>query len=149
VLISFYSSIGYLYSNENEYGRFAEAYQDTMMKINPEKEVIFGKDLKTYYLKELNTGVTVVDMLKDQRYSYDQFLKDLNKYRSGWITWETRKTYHIDPKIVDYVCNNFEHIHGQVCGDKVDDTHVEVFYFNENTPFQETNMSDTSHRNRG
>ncbi len=127
---SFYNSVGAIYSQENIYGRFSEAYESILMNFDPEKDVIFGLQLRGYYLKELGDNVTVIDMPKNRNYQFDQFLKDINKYESGWITWESRKRYHLRIEIIDFICNNFEHINGHQCGEKIDDNRVEVFYFN-------------------
>ncbi len=146
ISFSFFNSIGELYFKENNFGRYSDAYQKILMDFNQSNDVIFGQYLRTYYLMDLRNDTMTIDMLNFQRYEFRKFLEDLEKSESGWITWETMKTYHIDPKIVDYVCNNFEHIHGQVCGDKIDDTHVEVFYFDKNMLYQDKNMSNIPHR---
>jgi len=144
VLLSFYGSIGSIYFNENRYGKFSEAYTDIKLNLDPNKDVIFGQYLRTYYLRGLSTNVTIISMLNNQKYEYEEFLGDLIKYESGWMTWETRKTYHINDEIVAYICNNddFTHIHGTLCGDEIDDTCIEVFYFNKTVSKQPIDQTD-------
>jgi hypothetical protein len=110
------------------------------MNFDPDKDVIIGLYLRKYYLKELGSNVTVINMPNYRNYQFDQFLKDINKYESGWITWETWKRYHLRSEIITYVCNNFEHVNGHSCGEKIDDTKVEVFYFNK-TMIQSINQT--------
>ena len=59
-------------------------------------------------------------------YKFDEFIIDLNKYESGWITWETRKSYHLDKKIREYIDDHFI----KYSGDGVNDTNVNVYYYN-------------------
>ena len=112
------------YAWERNYGDFSTAYQVIIDRYNFEEEVIFGQYLRTYYLRPLNK-INKISMLNYKKYTFDQFLDDLDKYDAGWITWETRKSYHIDDEIIDYVSNNFQKQHGI----GVDDTKVEVYYF--------------------
>jgi len=128
--VSFFESISDIYYGENQYGSFNEAYNIIEENFDLEKDVLFGQYLRTYYLKDLfsKSQINTISMLSDKQYSFDQFMGDLNKHESGWITWETRKSYHVQLEIRKYVNENFEKYSGQ----GVNETNVEVFYFNKN-----------------
>ncbi|WP_254522229.1 glycosyltransferase family 39 protein [Natrinema caseinilyticum] len=106
---------------------FTTAYGTIEENYEPEDEAVFGQYLRSYYLKDLDRDATIVSMEHNQAYTPAEFHRDLSAYESGWITWETRKSYHVHPEIREYVDENFEHYHG----DGVDETGVEVYYFNE------------------
>jgi len=108
-------------------GNYSQAYQVIIENYNPQNEAIFGQYLRPYYLKPLNDKAIFMDMSRNRGYSLEQFLTDLEKYQSGWITWETRKSYHLRPEIISYINNNFEKYHGQ----GIDNTKVEVYYFDQ------------------
>ena len=126
ILSQFNSSINYLYGESTSYGHFSDAYQTIVDNYDPETEVIIGQYLRTYYLRNLKENATIVGMSSNKRYTYEQFQNDLRAYESGWITWETTKGYHIRKDIKNYIAKNFQKYHGN----GVDDTIVEVYYFN-------------------
>ncbi|MEA2020129.1 MAG: glycosyltransferase family 39 protein [Patescibacteria group bacterium] len=127
ILFNFYNSLETLYADEHSYGRFREAYRVIVENYNPEEDVLFGQYLRTYYLRELGDDLTAISMRNKRKYDFFEFLEDLGKCKSGWVTWETRKGYHIQEDIIDYIEENFEKYHGQ----GVDNTNVEVYYFNQ------------------
>jgi hypothetical protein len=113
-----------LYFSHNNHGNYRLAYSEIVKNYNPGRDVIFGQYLRDYYLKDINRA-TIISMQNYQKYSYQQFQDDLTKYESGWITWESVKSYHLDPAIIDYIKNNFQKIHGW----EMDNSNVEVYYF--------------------
>jgi hypothetical protein len=115
-----------LYTNEDSYGKFSQAYP-TIINNYTSDEVVFGQYLRSYYIKDLGKDANIISMRNNRNYSYDEFINDLDKYDSGWITWETRKSYHINGKIRGYISKNFKHLHGT----GVDNTMVEVYYFDD------------------
>jgi hypothetical protein len=128
---SFIQGFDRIYRDDHSYGQFSKAYQVILDNYNPEKEVIFGQYLRTYYLKDFEGDANYISMLSNNRYEFDVFMEDLQKYESGWITWESRKSYHLLNSIKHYCCDNFVQLHGRWCKDNViDDIGVEVFYFN-------------------
>lgn len=66
-------------------------------------------------------------MENDQTYAPAEFHRDLRRFESGWVTWETGKSYHLEPQVRAFVDEHFVKYHGE----GVDDTGVEVYYFNE------------------
>ncbi|WP_226006160.1 glycosyltransferase family 39 protein [Natrinema salinisoli] len=114
-----------LYTDDDE--EYSAAYETIETNYDASEEAIFGQYLRGYYLQDVNDNATVVDMESHQQYSPTQFYRDLLQYGSGWITWETRKSYHIDPAIRNYISRHFEKYHGE----GIDETSVEVYYFNQ------------------
>ncbi|MFW6233369.1 MAG: ArnT family glycosyltransferase [Nanoarchaeota archaeon] len=124
---NFYLNFDIIYENDTKYGEFSKAYEIIIDKYNYKNEVIFGQYLRNYYLKDLGGNIKYISMLNNKKYTYEQFLIDINKSNKGWITWETRKSYHLNRDIIKYISDNFK----QYQGYGVDDTFVEVWYFNE------------------
>ena len=118
-----YENVPRVYEGKN-FGKISEAYISINENIKP-GEPIFGQYLRKYYLQSLDPQTPVVGMLNRQNYSHQMFLEDISKYDSGWITWETRKSYHIQPSIRAYIDANFEKLNGN----GIDGTRTEVYYF--------------------
>lgn len=113
-----------LYVEDDE--DFRTAY-GTILRNYEEDQAIFVQYPRRYYLRPLGDNATIVNMESDRTYLPSEFTHDLKKYESGWITWETGKTYHINNAVRRYIDENFVKYHGK----RVDDTGVEVYYFNE------------------
>jgi len=126
LLLSFYGNFSSVYGKNMGYGKFSIAYNSILDENKC--EVIFGQYLRSYYLRNLNKDIQIVDLLNNQDYEYSEFIREIKNYNSGWITWETRKGGHIQDEIKDYVRNNFIKIHGT----GLDNTNVELYYFNNN-----------------
>jgi hypothetical protein len=124
VLSSFITYGMDFYSWTSEFGEFDTAYQVIRDNYSYEEEVIFGQYLRTYYLQPMEK-IRHISMLNLQQYTFDKFLSDLDRYDSGWLTWETRKAYHIQPQILEYIDTYFIKLHGE----GIDDTMVEVYYY--------------------
>jgi len=103
---------------------FTTAY-GTIESNYDEDEVIIGLFIRDFYLKDLDGDASTNRIPRG--YSMDQLEDNLSAADSGWITWETRKGYHIDSEVEEYVDENFEKYHGE----GIDDTGVEVYYFDE------------------
>ena len=124
ILNNFIRQVPDLYFGKNGNGNFSEAYQVIIEEYDYDDEVIFGQYLRTYYLQELD-DIRVVSMQNNQTYTFEQFMKDLETYQKGWITWETQKSYHVADEIVFFVDQYFSKYHGSL----IDNTNVEVYYF--------------------
>lgn len=129
VLVHFLMGMNAFFNWERSYGDYSTAYQIIVENYDDENEVIFGQYLRTYYLQPLNQ-INHISMLNRQRYSYDQFLADLEQQPSGWIVWETRKAYHIEPQILTFIDTHFIKLHGE----GIDNTMVEVYYYSYDPP---------------
>jgi 4-amino-4-deoxy-L-arabinose transferase-like glycosyltransferase len=120
-------SYGSLYNNENFYGKYSLAYRDIVENFNTQTDVLFGQYLRPFYLRGIG-NVMMISMLYDKKYSFVQFLNDLqeNNDKTIWVTWETRKTYHLNDDVVEYIKNNFKQIHGS----GVDNLNIEIYVLN-------------------
>jgi len=118
---------GSLYKNDNKLGNFSVAYKTIIDNYDSDNDVIFGQYLRDYYLDDVDSRTKIISMLNNRRYQFTTFLIDINKYESGWITWESRKGYHISQEIREYINANFQKVHGY----DVDDTKVEVYYYDQ------------------
>ncbi len=126
---TFHQNIDRLYGDNHSYENFSQAYEIIIENYNPKSDVIIGQYLRTYYLRELaNQNIKTISMLSNKRYEFETFIEDLDKYESGYITWETRKSYHIQSEIRNYIAKNFTKHHGS----GIDNAGVEVYYFDQN-----------------
>lgn len=124
VVFHFLTNAPAFYNWEGKYGQHSEAYQVIIDHYQYEDEVIFGQYLRTYYLQPLH-NIRHISMRNLKQYTFDHFIADLEKYDSGWVTWETRKSYHLDDQVRAYIDTYFLKLHGE----GVDETGVEVYYY--------------------
>ena len=126
IISGFCLEVPSIYEDASGYGHFKDAYE-IINENYTEDEVIIGQYLRTYYIDPVKTDeVQTASMLSYQQWTFDDFMNTINEYKSGWITWETRKWYHIRSDISQYIDEYFIKIHG----DGYDNTKVEVYYFN-------------------
>lgn len=102
----------------------SQAYRVIVDNYDQNKHTLFLQFGRTFYLRELNEA-KIVSMLNYAQYSLEDFLSDLEKAESGWIAWETSKSYHLETSVITYIKENFEKLHGS----GIDETGVEVYYF--------------------
>jgi len=88
-------------------------------------EAVFMQFGTPYYLDDLDKSTPMVNMSRNKRYSFQTFLKDINTYKSGWISWSTFNQYHVDDDIVAYCSQYFKKYHGF----GIDNTNKEVYYY--------------------
>jgi hypothetical protein len=124
--INFIGSIPPIYGNENVFGKYSTAYAVINQNFDIQRSGLLGQYLHAIYLPSLfGKTINIIDMLNAQQYDYNQFLKDIADYQSGWIAWETRKSYHIQQPIITYIQTHFKKYHGT----GVDDTNIEVYFY--------------------
>lgn len=99
-----------------------------------EGDVIFAQYLRDYYMRGIPKDTPIIslgqvpqDFAKPNPYNFKRFLKDVRQYKRGWVIWKKYKEYHVHPKVAAYVKTLFIKIHGE----GVDDTNVEVYFFDE------------------
>jgi hypothetical protein len=107
-------------------GNPSKAYQTLIEKYDPKTEVIFAQYFRNYYMRNFGNEARIINMLNKRQYEFKTFWKDINKYGAGWVVFETRKKYHLDPRIVRYIDEFFRKYHGE----GKDDTNIEMYYFN-------------------
>ncbi|MCD5381818.1 MAG: glycosyltransferase family 39 protein [Candidatus Pacebacteria bacterium] len=106
--------------------KYTVAYQEINTQFNTHTDILIGQYVRGIYLDALQEkGVVHIDLLNQKQFSYDDFLTAVNGAHAGWVTWETKKRYHIDDNIRLYAEMHFTKLHGE----NVDDTGIEVYYF--------------------
>lgn len=127
VSAQFYDSIDSLYGSDNTNSKYMTAYK-TIIENSDDNQVILGQYLRTYYIGDAfkNKNITFVSMRSNEEFSYEEYQNTIHTFDSGWITWKTEKAYHIREDIREHIATNFVKYHGH----GVDETHVEVYYFN-------------------
>ena len=128
-----------IYATEND-AKFREAYKPMLENFVTGEHVVFGQYLRKYYLQNLDKNADIVSMLNKKQYEYDTFLSDLETYDSGWLTWEKKKRYHIQKEILKYAENNFQ----KIGGDGIDNTRIEVYYFDKSMIPSSTKATTTA-----
>jgi len=92
-----------------------------------------GKKVAAHrYMEELRAGLPRTTIafssyrfpLQHPRIPFETFMENIDKYDRIWITWETKKSYHLNTAIIGYVDGHFEKIHGR----GVDNSKVEVYF---------------------
>ena len=132
VMISLIQSWKNLYGDENPSANFKLAYKTIINNFDTEKEVIFGQYLRGFYLREIaDENIQIVNMFNNKKYSFEMFIEDIKKYPSGYLTWESKKRYHLENEIKKYCCDNFQQIHGSGCENIIDDFGIDIFYFHQ------------------
>jgi hypothetical protein len=110
------------------------AYKTVINNLQKD-DAVFVQGLKDYYMTGLPANAPIIslghlqkqDIIGTNPYNFELFFNDLLKYRQGWVVWEKFKEFHVNPKVAAYVKTLFKKYHGQ----GIDDSGVEVFYFNE------------------
>ncbi len=116
------------YYNFNNYPQLRQAYQIIKNNYQP-GELVISNSLRAYYLWGLKTE-DIYKMEWRMGYSFDEFMSRIMLYDSGWLVWEVDKVeMHIRPEIYNYAENNFTKYHGT----GIDDTGVDVYYFDRNS----------------
>ncbi len=138
VVDSLLQNIDSYYEEESHFGDFSTAYQSIINNFDPSKDIIIGQYLRHYYLDPLDKNAKVISMLFNRDYKYEQFMEDIRSAPSGWVTWESRKEYHLESDIVQYCKKYFKKYNG----DGVDKTKVEVYYFNQSMIAEDAEEDD-------
>lgn len=108
------------------YGLYRKAYQEIRQQYRPGEVILAQYGRKEYLVSEKTfKKANYLDMGRKKEFSFAKFLSILRKYPHGWITWESQKYWHIDPKILEYCEKNLKKLHGT----KIDKTGVEVYYW--------------------
>jgi len=109
------------------------SYQTVKNHLKP-NEAVFAQGLKRYYMAGISCNTPIISLGHTKQgttgtnpYRFEIFFSDLLKYKQGWVIWETYKQFHVDPKVAAYVKTLFKKYNGQ----GIDNTGVEVFYFDE------------------
>lgn len=108
-------------AEDKSYGRFREAYAELNEGYRT-GDLLMGQYLRRPYIT-ISGDVSFKSLKNNQQYSFEEFLYMISQYDRIWITWETRKSYHLQPEIIRFVNSHFEKIHGR----DVDNTNVELY----------------------
>ncbi len=116
--------------NNTDTPNFTKAY-GTIKRNLASDEIIFAQFFRSYYFKDFSNAekIPIISLGYKKDYSFEEFIEDYQKHPSGWLVWASRKGGHIDNHIKDYACQNFQHLHGSSCDEKIDESEVEVFFY--------------------
>ncbi len=113
-------------SQHVSFGNPSIAYATLIDRYDPEKEVVFAQYPRNYYLRDIGDKSRIISMLSEKKYKFNTFWNDINKHGAGWVIFESRKTPHIDTKILKYTKKFFKQVHGT----GLDKTNIEMYNFN-------------------
>ncbi|MEQ9425748.1 MAG: glycosyltransferase family 39 protein [Cyclobacteriaceae bacterium] len=112
--------------------KFEVAYRTFLDNVEID-DTIFAAYMRSYYLQDFSSDIDVIDIVDSKvktdeyskSYTFDEFFKDINTVKKGWVIWPTAKSGNVNRKVKIYTNRFFHKIHGL----DVDDTYVEVFRF--------------------
>jgi hypothetical protein len=123
----------YLYHGARGQPWFSVAYA-TVRESLLDGDVIFAQYLRDYYMRGIPKDTPIIslgrvqqDFAKPNPYNFEHFFNDIQKYKRGWVIWESSKEFHVHPQVAAYVKTLFKKIHGA----EIDDTNIEVYFFDE------------------
>ncbi|ODS41445.1 MAG: hypothetical protein A7315_06145 [Candidatus Altiarchaeales archaeon WOR_SM1_79] len=119
-----YSAYGYLgyYADEHRFSDYRIAYKEINENYR-EGDLLMGQYLRTPYI-HTQKKIKFMGLGNNKQYPFETFMENIDKYDRIWITWETKKSYHLNMTIIEYVDEHFERIHGA----GVDNSKVEVYF---------------------
>ncbi|MEK6924676.1 MAG: glycosyltransferase family 39 protein [Nanoarchaeota archaeon] len=128
-ITSLINSFGEIYGSQSfYYADYEKAYTPLIENYQPEDFIIMGYSRK-YYLKDLEYNGGDIFELGQKDYSTNvdnKFMEILETHKSGWITWDKFSEGDLKSSIRNYIEKNFK----QYSGEGLDDTRVNVYYYN-------------------
>jgi hypothetical protein len=115
-----------VYGDENDRAHYSAAYATIVDTFKPGDDVIIAQFLRDVYLQDLPPDTKVISMGSAYGYTLERFQMDLAMEKSGFVTWATRRgEQNLSRELRQYINATLHHLHGT----GVDDTKVEVYYF--------------------
>ncbi|MFK7908864.1 MAG: hypothetical protein AB8B69_27295, partial [Chitinophagales bacterium] len=122
---NFVNQYDWIYSKFPEAQFSSKAYASIQKNIQTNKEGIIALYFEDMYMQGMGNKVQKIEIPNNRQYKLPKLQKDLEQFEGGaWITWATHKTYHIRPKVQNYIAKNCRKYHGY----GIDNTLVEVYY---------------------
>lgn len=104
---------------------YSVAYKEIREGYKPGEAILY-QHMKTYYLDpEALAGEKAIKLGRRKEMTLEQFKGLFRQEKSGWIVFDTHKSYHLDREILNFIVRHARKIHGT----GIDETGVEVFYF--------------------
>jgi hypothetical protein len=120
------ANIPRVYGDDNDRAHYSEAYATIVDTFRPGEDVIIAQFLRDVYLQDLPPDTKVISMGSAYGYTLERFQMDLVMEKSGFVTWATRMgEQNLSRELRQYINATLHHLHGT----GVDDTKVEVYYF--------------------
>jgi hypothetical protein len=115
-----------IYEQHTWHPQYSIAYKTIIDNYQP-GESIMGFDISRVYLdgKSL-AGESFKRIPKKNAYKLETLKTDMRKAGKGWITWPFTKMNNLNRNVLNHIYKNCLHYHGY----NVDQTNIEVFYFN-------------------
>ncbi len=122
---NFVNQSDWIYSKFPEAQFSSKAYTSIQNNIQADKQGLIALYFEDMYMQGMGKKVQKINIPNNRQYKLQELQKDLEQFEGGaWITWATHKTYHIRPKVQNYIARNCRKYHGY----GVDKTLVEVYY---------------------
>lgn len=133
--INFASQVNKMYIEDELYGDPSIAC-NTISKFNASPKVtskptVYAKFLRKYYCQNLPESTTIIELPSykshKEDYNHQAWLNHfyMQNTEQIWFVWETEKTYHIHPEMLDFIQQNSSKYHGS----SVDESKMEVYKF--------------------
>lgn len=114
----------YLYQNKNNQPRLSQAYQIIQDRFQPEDQIL-AVQIRDYYLQSLPLDSKLINLSEYQTLSLSEFKNLLNQAERSFIVFESEKTVHLKPEIIDYLKPNSQ----KLAGEGIDNFKVEIYLY--------------------
>lgn len=115
IFLRWVMGFNYLYNSRNGQAKLTQAYRQIMNNFQPGDQIA-GIQIRDYYLQNLPKETQLIDLQVNQDFEFNN---------SGFVVWEKEKFVHFQPKTLEYIKNNFQHL----AGEGLDNNHVEIYSF--------------------
>lgn len=106
----------------------------TISKDCKKNEIVFRHWGSLFYMNGIDSTAKILDIGHYIGKPFKQVYDTLQNHKSGWLTWMTHNSQHINTKVINYANLYFDKLHGL----GIDSTGVEVFHYR-NTQLADTN----------
>lgn len=127
VIISFSKLIlnhPHLYLGKNNQPQPSITYPAIIDKYRSGDQIL-GIQIRDFYLKDLPSNTTVINLPEKQSLSLEEFKNLLNQTERSFIVFEAEKTAHLKPEVIEYIKANFQKLAGQ----GIDNYQVEIYFY--------------------
>jgi hypothetical protein len=99
------------FGKEKNMVEYKKAYQQIEREAQ-NGDLLLGQYLRVNYLRD-RQKFKIISLLSGRRYSFVDFIEQISKNSRIWVVWQSGKSYHLRPKIKEFVQRHFQKIYGE------------------------------------
>ena len=104
--VNFQRSTEAIYGSPYVYEPHGAAYAVIRRNLDPETQAVFYQYLRSFYLRGFPKNTQYISMRSNKQYKLPEFLADMVRFKSGWVTWAKYKSSHLDSKVYDFITHH-------------------------------------------